>query len=253
MTHAQFRQYKPPKRRRPVKKPGKSWLSVLRGWLPIFLLLLLSAASVQLWRLAMRPDTLPFKDIKVTANYNHISRQQLRQAIQAELHSGFFSLNVVQLKQSLQEKLPWIDSLVVRRVWPDVLRVAVIEQKAIANWNGQQLINSRGELFSPEVGTFPEGLPKLFGQPDSFSMVLSEYRQATSLLARLHLQVKQLSLTDRQAWHLQLSNDVVVMMGKDNPDQRLLRFIKVYPELLASHAGGFKWVDLRYPNGFAVK
>lgn len=208
---------------------------------------------MQVWQLARLPTTLPFKDVRVTASYQHISREQLRDAIKNQMHDGFFALDVEKFKQNLQQQLPWVASVVVRRVWPGVLKVTVVEQRAVVSWNDNQLVNDKGRLFSPEVSTFPSNMPKLFGPPGSFATVLAEYQFVEAQLARLHLHVKRLVLTGRQAWHLLLSNDVMVMMGKENSSQRLMQFIRMYPNLMAEHAGNIQVVDLRYPNGFAVK
>ena len=44
-----------------------------------------------------------------------------------------------------------------------------------------------------------------------------------------------------------------VVIGRDQPQQRLARFIAVMPMLLQGRTGSFVYADLRYSNGFAVK
>jgi cell division protein FtsQ len=62
-----------------------------------------------------------------------------------------------------------------------------------------------------------------------------------------------LSLEQRGAWTLTLSNGIEVELGRDQVTQRFDRFVTVYQERLASRANEVKGVDARYSNGVAVK
>ncbi len=252
MTHAQFRKYKTPKRPDKDQQP-LTWWRVCQQWLPIILIVLVIAAGMQLWKLAKNPSTLPFKHIKVTANYKHTSPLQLKQAISREVTAGFFALDVTKFKREMQRQLPWVKSVMVRRIWPNTLQVTINEYHAVAVWNGQHLVSTNNIIFSPVQDSFPPKLPQLSGPQDTFAVVMNEFHLIQQQLSALNMTVKKLSLTDRQAWHLQLSNDVVVMLGKDDVNKRMARFIKVYPQVMADHPAVIQLVDLRYPNGFAVK
>ncbi|MDF1795141.1 MAG: cell division protein FtsQ/DivIB [Coxiellaceae bacterium] len=252
MTHAQFRKYKTPKR--PDKKPQSlSWWRVCQQWLPVILIVLLIAAGVQLWKLAKTPSTLPFTRIKVSANYKHTSPLELKKAISREVNAGFFALDVTKFKREMQRQLPWVKSVMVRRIWPNTLQININEYQAVAVWNGQHLVSASDVIFSPAATSFPDNLPQLSGPKDTFAVVMNEFRLIQQQLSTLNMTVQKLSLTDRQAWHLQLSNNVVVMLGRDDVNQRLARFVKAYPQLMADHPAVIQLVDLRYPNGFAVK
>ena len=65
------------------------------------------------------------------------------------------------------------------------------------------------------------------------------------------------TLSPRLAWQLKLQNGMVVDVGREQPKSpvgaRLMRFVDVYPELVGKRAVRPAVVDLRYPNGFAMK
>ena len=67
----------------------------------------------------------------------------------------------------------------------------------------------------------------------------------------------QVTLSPRLAWQLKLDNGMLVEMGREQQKSpvstRLQRFIEVYPELVAKRATRPSVVDLRYPNGFAMR
>ena len=67
----------------------------------------------------------------------------------------------------------------------------------------------------------------------------------------------QVTLSPRLAWQLKLQNGMLVDIGREQPKSpvgvRLARFIEVYPEMVAKRAVRPAVVDLRYPNGFAMR
>jgi cell division protein FtsQ len=60
-------------------------------------------------------------------------------------------------------------------------------------------------------------------------------------------------LSARRAWRIELDKGLTVELGRDNADVRLARFIDAYPRTIAAMGDSVQYVDLRYPNGFAVR
>ena len=59
-------------------------------------------------------------------------------------------------------------------------------------------------------------------------------------------------LTQRHAWQLKLGNGMHIMLGRDADlaEERLRRFVDAYPSVRKKQ---HEYVDLRYPNGFALR
>ena len=80
------------------------------------------------------------------------------------------------------------------------------------------------------------------------------FRQALRPLA---LEPRQVLLSPRYAWQLRLSNGLTLELGRDQLKQpvleRLSRFVAFYAETLGSLDRRLDYVDLRYPNGFALR
>ena len=91
------------------------------------------------------PTTLPFKKIQVFGTLEWVDREELNSLVLQDIDGGFFSLNVKGLKQNL-EQLAWIDSVSIRRVWPDVLQVMINEQQPIAVWNDESIIKPKCQM-----------------------------------------------------------------------------------------------------------
>ena len=60
-----------------------------------------------------------------------------------------------------------------------------------------------------------------------------------------------------RAWQGRLGGGLVIELGRDAPndsvDGRLERFVAVHPQTLARMQRKHQLVDLRYPNGFALR
>ena len=137
----------------------------------------------------------------------------------------------------------------MRRHFPWRLEVSLEEHVALAHWNGTSLVNTHGEVF---VGETTQVLPKFIGQPDTAAEVAQMYVAFGEQLAPLKQGIAQISLSPRHAWQLRLNNGMVLELGHEQSQQRLARFVAVYPYSLASMQRTVNYVDLRYRNGFAA-
>ena len=87
----------------------------------IFVLLILILCSVGSWRL-LDPATLPIKHVRIEGNFQRLSPQRMQSMVSTVIKGGFFNLNVMGIKEALLSE-PWVNWVVVQRVWPDGLRV----------------------------------------------------------------------------------------------------------------------------------
>jgi cell division protein FtsQ len=167
------------------------------------------------------------------------------------LHGGFFSIDVAAMRRAAQ-KLPWVDQVDVRLVWPETLQMNVTEQQPLVRWQEDSLLNIRGELFKPEASEIPAGLPDLSGPDGSEAEVVGRYRELKAELAILGLVVTKVVLDARRAWTVSTDSGLVIKLGSKDNAARLARFIRIYPALQGEQREMMQ-VDLRYPNGFAVQ
>ena len=128
-----------------------------------------------------------------------------------------------------------------------MLAITALAWCALARWGDDALVNTHGERFMAKT---KEALPLFTGPGGSAAEVTRRYRRFEEIVAPLGTRVERVVLTQRHAWQLRLGNGMHVMLGRD-PDQaeeRLKRFVEVYPKTKTSD-----YVDLRYPNGFALR
>lgn len=194
------------------------------------------------------PGLFPLHSMRLTAAPQRVIAPEVLAVARSEVRGNFFTVDIERLRQSL-EKLPWVRSVTIRREFPGRLAVQLEEHQALARWNGAALVNTYGEVFG---AASEQQLPDFIGQAGDSAEVAQRYGEFSRQLAALNFQVAQLALSPRHAWQLRLSNGMVLELGREQMQQRLARFVTVYPYSLAAQAGPVRYVDMRYRNGFAV-
>ncbi|MBS0432794.1 MAG: cell division protein FtsQ/DivIB [Proteobacteria bacterium] len=222
----------------------------LLAWLVAIALIALPVVGVlQGW---FASDRWPVRTLQVQAEFRHVGADELRQAVLPSLRSGFFALDLDKVRDEVA-RLPWVARVEARKRWPDTLELRVLELHPVAHWGHGRLLGRDGRLFSVADADAVTGLPHLSGPDDRVADVVDFYGRAQQQFAPLHLRVDVVDLSERGSWAVRLSDGGAVVIGRDQPQQRLARFIAVMPMLLQGRTGSFVYADLRYSNGFAVK
>lgn len=237
-------------RARPASTEATAVAGRGRGGL-LLALLIAAALAAGVWYLA-QPQTLPIRQVNIEGEFQQLSQAELQQLVAGELHGGFFSIDVAGLRKAVKLS-PWVRDVQVQRVWPDALKVAVREQTAVARWRDSGLVNSAGQYFQPDMSTVPTGLPQLNGPQDMQAELTERLLQLQKGLAPLDMHVKRLTLSERRAWSFETSTGLEVVLGREDFDARLQRFIDLVPASLGERLANAAYIDMRYTNGFAVQ
>lgn len=219
-------------------------LNMLAGFLVGLTGLGFALAGLQL---ALRSPLWPVHDVTVQGGLEHTTRSEIEVTLHGRVAGNFFSVDVVEVRNAL-ERLPWVRRAAVRRVWPDRLEATLEEHVALARWDERSLVNTYGERFS---GASEAKLPRFSGPPRSEGEVARRYARFNEIVAPLGTQVEEVVLTPRLAWQLRLGNGVRLALGRDADaaETRLERFVQTAAKGIVR----YDYVDLRYPNGFALR
>lgn len=199
-------------------------------------------------RYVLQLPVFPLRAVELTAPPQRVSSELLEKVVRERIGGNFFTVDLEQTRLAF-EQLPWVRKVSVRRKFPWTLEVEVEEQVALARWNGTDLVNTHGEVFAGKV---EQELPAFIGQPDSSQQVTQMYAELNATLEPIGRHIVQLSLSPRYAWQVKLDSGMVLELGREEMQQRMARFVAVYPYSLATMAHAARRVDLRYRNGFAV-
>lgn len=216
----------------------------------------LYAVSLQL----IRPPFFPIKEINIKVvrgeaknlALQSVTNEQIEQLVQNEIDGNFISVNLTAVREAFV-KLPWVREAKVNREWPHGLNVTLEEHRAFAYWGSQALVNTYGEVFRVSADM---DLPVFTGPNEASAQeVTRQYQRFNQILAPLQQKIAELSLTPRYAWRIQLDTGTILELGRNETEERLTRYVSVFNHSIAwlNQQGPLAYVDLRYPNGFAIR
>lgn len=200
----------------------------------------------------MDEKEVPLRYVVVSGEHPHTSVEAIEARVMIPGLGSFFDVDVNAVQQRI-EALPWIYQASVRKQWPDVLTVYVVEQQSAAIWNNDRLLNTQGDIFEASVEGVLTPLPRIFGPEGSQTDALQGYRDLSSLLNINGFVVDQLTLSARFSWQISLKNGVTLQLGREEKIKRVQRFIDLYSVVTAHKPQPVISVDLRYDTGMAVR
>jgi len=230
-------------------------------------LLLLVAGLVVAGFVAIRwvldPARFPVAKVQIVGDVRYADRQILQTIVDSHTESGFYGLDLQQLRESV-EALPWVRDASLRRLWPNALMVKITEHEAQARWNEEELISSDFSVFIPpqyridgaagsEWRQYFAQLPKLSGVEGRHAALYELYRVVSSQLAALGDPIVEIHEDERRAVRIVLQSGVWINLGRELGPSRLQLFSQIYKRVIEPDITGIVGVDMRYPNGFAVK
>lgn len=225
----------------------------------VFAVLLLSA--VIFW-LMQRPMFVLASIRVVSADasqLHHVNRLTVKGAAIAHIKGNFFTANLDAVRIAF-ESVPWVRKVAVRREWPNKLVVSVEEHEPLGTWgeNGR-LISVKGDVFTANLAEAEENgdLPEFNGPEGSEKEVIARFEEFKQWFAPIKLVPESVRLSDRYAWTVKLSNGIDVELGREQDTalvrERVDRFVGIYPQLAALLQDRIENIDMRYPNGLALK
>ena len=227
------------------------------GVLAVIAALLLVATAV-LW-LARQP-LFAIRAITVDGDTARNSVSTIRANAAPQLAGNFLTMDLNNVRRAF-ESVPWVRLAIVRRVWPNRLRVQLQEHRAVAIWsadNGNdKLVNSYGEVFEANVGDVEdEDLPTLAGPDGSSAHALAMLGRIETALMPLGARIEQLALSGRGSWQATLDSGAVVELGRGSDDEvitRAGRFVVTVPQVTGRYQRPLAYADLRHTDGYAVR
>ncbi|MBW9333597.1 MULTISPECIES: cell division protein FtsQ/DivIB [Herbaspirillum] len=228
----------------------------------LFALVLLALVASGLWWVAQRP-MFTLHTIRIESSgdmpLEKVNALTVRATAVPRIHGNFFTADLTAVRAAF-EAVPWVRKAMVRREWPDRLVVKIEEHKALGTWGEDgKLLSQKGDVFTANLAEAEDDgdLLEFDGPPGSEKQVVARLALFRQWFAPIKLEPESLVLSNRYAWTVRLDNGMTVELGRDQGDavlkERVARLVAVYPQLLDRLQGKIESVDLRYPNGMALK
>ena len=190
-------------------------------------------------------------DVRIVGSLRWVLPEELKQAIAGRLQGGFFRIDIAAVRESALA-VPWVRDVSVRRVWPGELRLTVAEDRPIARWAGGGLVTERGTLLPGRHPQAVIGLPVFDGPREAIPRLRDGLREFSSIFDGIGGGIARLERSAAGNWSLQFA-DGVRLVFRDEQERHVRRFAVVYLSALIGRKEFIERIDLRYPNGFAVR
>lgn len=191
------------------------------------------------------------RTLRVNDGLERVDQARLRDTVLPFAQRGFFAIPLADTRLAV-ERLPWVERAEVRKRWPDVLEVVIVEHRPFARWGEEQLLSEQGRLFPAAGIELPHGLPLLHGPEARVDDVIALYNESRALFASTGSDVRSVVLDPRGSWSLRLGSGTEVVVGSHEARLRLRRFARMLPQVMARNPLPLQRADLRYTNGFAL-
>lgn len=186
----------------------------------------------------------------------------LKANVVPHLHGNFFTISLRQA-QTAFESVPWVRKAVVHRVFPNQLRVELLEHQPVAYWGdegGSAMLNEQGDVFEANVAEVDaQAMPRLRGPGDRSHEVLAMYRSLSAVAKGFDMDLEALELSARGSWTMQTEEGAVIELGRGSPqllESQLRNFLRTLPQVTALYGRtprALLAADLRHKDGYALR
>jgi cell division protein FtsQ len=221
---------------------------------------LLAVGAGALW--VARHPLFTIGGISVTGEVTHNNAVSLRANVTPRLSGTFFTLDLKAARQVF-ESVPWVRQAIVRREFPNHLKVQLQEHQAVAYWGAEgesRMLNSFGEVFEANVGEADlETMPRLTGPDGQAAQVLAMHQALAPLFEDMDLALETLELTVHGGWRARLEEGAAIELGSGpvaDVVARSQRFLKTLTQVTANYGrkpDALETADLRHEEGYAIR
>lgn len=235
-----------------VKLRTMMWVSLVLAMIVIPPLL-----PVNQWLVSLSPQPLHIEHISGDPLFTR--QEDIQEELQKMPVKSFFEQDMQALADQVRNK-KWIKAVVVRKTWPNKLYFWIQDYHPVATFvsnddpHNEQFLSKTGVIFPlPSNKIARENLPHFQGDEEQIPRLLATWQQMDKMLSSIDLKLDKLTLSNNNAWQLRLKNKIILKLGQSDWQGKLMRFMRAYSQISVPANQHIAYIDLRYPQGFAVK
>ena len=203
-----------------------------------------------------RPDTFKIEQLKITGQFRYLKPNDVEAVVVDSASGNFFSLDLDQIKAKAQN-LAWVESVDVRRQWPETLVIAVQEHRPAMRWGKGKWVTTTGRVIELPESIGAKNVITLNGRESQAKRILMKATHWKAKMQTHGLELRGVSLSDSDAWTLELFDkaqnaEFDLLLGHQDVSERLARFQMLFDKKFRFAERPLKRVDARYPDGLAV-
>jgi cell division protein FtsQ len=195
-------------------------------------------------------QALPIRSIQLAGSFEYLNQRGVEATLAAYIGQGFFSLDIREMQRNLNAR-PWTESVSIRRIWPDRLRVTISEKKPVARWDDDHLLSASARVYPADTADFGH-LPLVHAHGHEPGWALEQFRRLQARFDSVDERLVALRVDTRGAVDVELIGGLQVKLGRYDIERKINRLAGIYAEQILPRREQILRLDLRYSNGFAV-
>lgn len=173
------------------------------------------------------------------------------------IDTNFFNFSIEEARKNIMD-LPFVAQCTIKRIWPNGLKIHLIERKPIAIWQNKghfNLINAQGEIISShEISVEKEGhifrkLPLIVGEDANKTANL--LIETIHSYPKLEERISALMRVGQRRWNIILKNKTVIMLP-EGAEKSALAHLETYEEAFQLLDRPIPSIDMRLPDRMTV-
>ncbi|WP_084205749.1 cell division protein FtsQ/DivIB [Thiomicrorhabdus chilensis] len=194
----------------------------------------------------------PIEEFHLSMELKELDRAQVDEVLEPYLGKSFWDVELNKIQADLV-RLDWVSQAVVKRSWPDQLKISIVEQNPVARWGNDGLVNHKGEVFFPNNLQRFEHFVRLEGRIENSAGLLAKLAEFQQKLNEIGWTVERLQETANGVWEIHILDGPTLILDQQDQHHKFQRFLAAYPDLKNGFRKSAQVYDLRYSNGFAIK
>ena len=194
----------------------------------------------------------PIKNVSIESKIINVSKHSVFEKSKNYLDSkSFFNFRINILKKEI-EKVPWVKSADIRRVYPGKIKIYIEEHAPIAIWNNKSYMNDVGDIFL--IQDIKKNLPVIISNQSGNKIMFLYFTLLLKYISdyNFDMEIKKIEENDIRSLSAHFSSGIIVKFGSKDIRNKIHAFIKIYNTLNSSDLEKIGYIDMRYSNGFSI-
>ncbi|HQQ61955.1 MAG TPA: FtsQ-type POTRA domain-containing protein [Pseudomonadales bacterium] len=194
----------------------------------------------------------PIARVIVRGDLVALDQKTIMDAVAIYDADSFLDIDLAALVSRLESQ-PWITRARARRRWPDTVEIDIVEQRPIAYWGSNAMVNARGRIFEHQGLFLNRDLPHLWSEISTPAEEMGYYQIFDQQLQPLGIKLHAISQGVQGDWSLTLNNGMLLVLDRNDPVGNMRQFVSIYQQVLQSAPRVAQVVDMRYQHGAAIR
>lgn len=191
-------------------------------------------------------------EAQLNGELERVSSETVQKIVQPYIGESFWRVDLEKLHADLL-RLEWVYKAEVKRRWPNKVIMTIEEQKPVARWGEDGLLNQSGDIFYPhDIAPFKDWVA-LEGNPLQSRQLLHDLVTFQATFKSLNWTIDALKQQPDGSWSIHFLSGVTVLLDSEDWQAKLSRFTRALPKTKQALRKFAQVFDLRYSNGFVIK